>query len=163
MKRLLIIAGLILLFGVTILSFLPGYGPAENDYRDESADVIGPLSYFKTPQSAVTLISQLLVEENWQKLSQFYEQGMAAPRRTTLQDGSHFQLQSPDLTRIRPFAPDYVWLETRVDADEDIYEIVVGTNGTEGPVALKHLYLKRYPSGYRIVAQRPSSDTVNSD
>lgn len=153
MKRLLSIAALSLLLGVTVLSFLPGYGPTGPDYHDESIGVIGPLSYFKTPESAVMSLSLLMVEENWQKLSEFYEQGHEAPDYQTLLDGSHFQTQSPDRTRVRPFAPEYSWLETRATDQEDIYEIIVGTNGADGPTALAVLFLKRYPKGYRILAE----------
>lgn len=113
----------------------------------------GPLSYFKTPESAVTTLSVLMVEENWQKLSEFYEQGQSAPDYRTLLDGSHFRTQSMDRIQVRPFAPEYTWLETRTSDDEDIYEIIIGTNGVEGPTALAVLFLKRYPEGYRILAE----------
>ena len=153
LKRFLTIGALALLLGVTVLSFLPGYGPTGPDYRDESVGVTGPLSYFKTPETAVMTLSLLMSDGNWQKLSEFYEQGLDAPDYQTLLDGSHFQTHSPDRTQVRPFAPEYSWLETRATDQEDIYEIIVGTNGIGGPVALAVLYLKRYPRGYRILAE----------
>lgn len=162
-KRFLIISALALLLGVTVLSFLPGYGPTGPDYSDESAGVTGPLSYFKTPESAIMTLSQLMGDENWQKLSEFYEQGQGAPDYQSLLDGSHFRTQSPDRTQVRPFAPEYRWLETRMTDHEDIYEVIVGTNSFDGPGALAVVYLKRYPRGYRILAEGslPAGDAVD--
>lgn len=161
MKRPLILGSLAFALVLGVLSLLPGYGPAERDYQDESANVVGPLSYFKTPQSAVLMISQLLDEGNWNKLSQFYEQGQGAPVYGSLLDGTYYRVQSVDRSQIRPFPPEFVWHETRHSEIEDVYIVIVGRElmpetskeGTSEEKNLKVLYLKRYPRGYRILPE----------
>lgn len=159
MKRPLILGSLAFALVLGVLSLLPGYGPTERDYRDESADVEGPLSYFKTPRSAVLMISQLLDAGKWNKLSQFYEQGQGAPVYETLLDGTHYRVQSLDRSQIRPFPPEFVWRKTRHSDIEDVYIVIVGRElvpetseeGIREEEHLKVLYLKRYPRGYRIL------------
>lgn len=159
LKRPLILGSLAFALVLGVLSLLPGYGPAERDYQDESANVVGPLSYFKTPQSAVLTISQLLDEGNWNKLSQFYEQGQGAPVYGSLLDGTYYRAHSLNRPQVRPFPPEYVWRETRHSEIEDVYIVFVGRElmpetseeGTGEKKNLKVLYLKRYPRGYRIL------------
>lgn len=159
MKRILIVFGLVAFLALTVLSFLPGFGPDQRNYEDESAGVIGPLSYFKTPQSAVLTASNLLQEKDWAKLSQFYEQKDSDVIYESLIDGSYFRTDSQDRSLVRPFAPEYLYLEILRTEHEDVYEVVVGEiDQSGGPIAHQFFYLKRYAKGYRILKERPGSD-----
>lgn len=163
LKRILIVAGLIALFALTALSFLPGFNPGLEDYEDESAGAIGPLSYFKTPQTAVLTTSRLLEERDWKKLAQFYDQRDSSIDYQTLADGSYFRIDSKTRSLIRPFPPEYRYLEILGTEFEDVYEIVVGkTEADDQHDALQFFYLKRYPEGYRILANRPSQPDPGS-
>lgn len=163
MKRLLSIAGLIFLFVLAVISFLPGYGPAQRDYQDESAGAIGPLSYFKTPQSAIQTASELLREKDWQRLSQFYDLRDSSLDHRSLLDGSYFRINSPDRASVRPFAPEYEFLGIFETEFDDVYEVVVRlpSSGVATPDGQKFLYLKRYPEGYRILPDRPASGVAD--
>lgn len=157
MKRFLIAAGIVTLIALITLSFLPGFGPDQLGYEDESLNTIGPLSYFKTPQSAVLTTSRLLTEGDWKKLSQFYDQQDSAVDYETLLDGSYFRIESEDRSMIRPFAPEYRHLKTLATEFEDVYEVVVqGAAANSAPNLPGVFYLKRYPEGYRILPNRPS-------
>ncbi len=156
MKRFLIAAGIITLVALITLSFLPGFGPDQRGYEDESLNTIGPLSYFKTPQSAVLTTSRLLTEGDWKKLSQFYDQRDSVVDYGTLLDGSYFRTESEDRSMIRPFAPEYRYLKTLATGFEDVYEVVVqGTAANGAPGLPGVFYLKRYPEGYRILPNQP--------
>lgn len=157
MKRFLIAAGIITLVALTTLSFLPGFGPDQLGYEDESLNTIGPLSYFKTPQSAVLTTSRLLTKGDWKKLSQFYDQQDSVVDYGTLLDGSYFRIESEDRSMIRPFAPECRHLKTLATEFEDVYEVVVQEAAANGAPCLPGaFYLKRYPEGYRILPNRPS-------
>ena len=157
LKRLLIVAGAIALLALTVLSFLPGFNPGMVDYEDESAGAIGPLSYFKTPQTAVLTTSRLLEERDWKKLAQFYDQKDSSVDYQTLLDGSYFRIDSKNRSLIRPFPPGYHYLKILGTEFEDVYEIVVvEAADKEQHEAPGFFYLKRYPEGYRILTDRPS-------
>ncbi len=148
---------MITLVALTTLSFLPGFGPDQLGYEDESLNTIGPLSYFKTPQSAVLTTSRLLTEGDWKKLSRFYDQQDSAVDFGTLLDGSYFRIESEDRSMIRPFAPEYGYLKTLATEFEDVYEVVVQEAAANGAPGLSGaFYLKRYPEGYRILPNRPA-------
>lgn len=164
MKRILIVFGLVAFVALTALSFLPGFGPDPLDYEDESTGNIGPLSYFKTPQSAVQTTSGLLQDRNWKKLSQFFDQKDSDTRYEDLADGSYYRIDSQDRSLVRPFAPEYDYLEIIGTEHEDVYEVVVGkVTEADGPAASRFFYLKRYPEGYRILTQRPASQQPGSN
>lgn len=160
LKRLLIVVGLAALLALTVLSFLPGFLPDQRSYEDESFGTVGSISYFKTPQTAVSTISKLLEERDWKKLSQFYDQKDKSTDYQTLLEGSYFRIDSENQALVRPFPSEYQYLEIIGTEFEDVYEVVVGkmTEDNERG-ALQFFYLKRYPEGYRILPNRPSHAT----
>ena len=160
LKRLFIVVGLVGLVALTVLSFLPGFLLDQRSYEDESTGTPGPLSYFKTPQTAISTISRLLEERDWKKLSQFYDQRDNSVDYQTLLEGSYFRIDSENRALVRPFPPEYQYLEIIGTEFEDVYEVVVGkmTEDNERG-ALQFFYLKHYPEGYRILPNRPSHAT----
>lgn len=71
--------------------------------------------YFKTPAQAVEMISRMLMESDWKKLSNYYDLSGAEIKREELESGSFFKYQvaPPGLPFMRqlaikhPFTPGY--------------------------------------------------------
>ena len=90
MKPLLGIFSAILVGTLIMLYLFRGFGPGETGALFRSKELPIPVSYFKTPATAVTKINAILAAQDWVTLAQYYELDRSGVNIARLADGSFF-------------------------------------------------------------------------
>jgi hypothetical protein len=164
MKPLLGIFSAILVGSLIMLYLFRGFGPGETGALFRSNELPIPVSYFKTPATAVTKVDAILATQDWPTLTQYYELEGSGVDIARLVDGSFFfsgtgEGAQEDLRNyLHPFPPGARLYEARPLGVDDRFEVdVVWKMDLPWAKDQEHLttfVLRRYPEGYRILTDR---------
>lgn len=153
-RRYLILAGIL---ATLVLAFLFLFGAGGNGANVYSAyDEEGVNRYFKTPQSAALRAGELIAEEDFARLGEYYDVGRQDLMRRDVESGIFFQVPGESTGHRPPFEAGYTFKEILGTEYPDIFEVVVAKPAPDGNGELmQFFYVKRYPQGYRFLIGKP--------
>ena len=169
MKPLIVLLSITLFAVLVVIYLFRGFGPDGQGalfyaYRNPI-----PSSYFKTPEEAVKRINIHLENGEWRKLAQYYDLTVEGVEKRSLLDGTFFLIATNSFgsnlssSPVRPFPIGANFYSAHETALDDIFEVTVKLNveGSAGATQSGEFvfYLKRFPEGYRIVAEPPNIKT----
>jgi len=119
--------------------------------------------YFSTPQESVELTSKLLIEEDWEKLSNYYFlENSDKETIDSLKNGSYFirdkkpEISHPalDWKYKKPFPPNFRYL-SHIEVSKDSLKVNVNLEIDQGndmmQQGISSFYLIRSKDGYQIL------------
>ena len=128
-----------------------------------SKNLMAQSLYFSTPQESVELTSKLLIEENWEKLSNYYFLGNSDKATiASLKNGSYFiRDKRPEVSHPavpwkykKPFSPNFRYL-SHIEVEKDKIKVNVSLEIDQGndmmQQGISSFYLIRSENGYQFL------------
>ncbi len=128
-----------------------------------SMNILAQSLYFSTPQESVELTSKLLIEENWEELSNYYFlENSDKETIASLKDGSYFiREKRPEVSHPavpwqykKPFPPNFKYL-SHIEVEKDKIKVNVSLEIDQGNDMIQQgvssFYLIKSENGYQFL------------
>ena len=126
-------------------------------------DLMAQSLYFSTPKESVKIISKLLIDEDWEKLSNYYYLGNSDNETIdSIKNGSYFirdkrpETNHPGINwkYKKPFPPNFEY-SSEIEAGEDTIKVNVRIEIDQGNSMIQQgfasFYLFRTSNGYQLL------------
>jgi hypothetical protein len=148
-------------YAILWIFLCPGYFCIAADETERAKEVTA--RYFSSPREAVSRINELLRDQDWKTLSDYYDLSGSSVDRRELESGRFFiRTERPEKAdpagfwRYRhPFPPGFVFHHEQSTDDPNLIVVVVGIEINQGggmrQRAFSEFKIKKSPNGYQIL------------